>query len=330
MFAAKSWGLLRETANDWLDDKVPRMGAALAYYAIFSLAPLLLIAISIAGWVFGEQAAQRGLHQQIAGTVGDSAAAAAEEILAGVHRSGSGWLGTVVGVVVLLFGASGVFVELQDALNTIWKVKPEPGVGVWGVVRARLFSFLVVLATGLVLLVSVVVSTVLGAVENALRGEMAGGGWLWSVVNGIVAFVLVAVLFAMIYKVMPETKVTWRNVRVGAVVAALLFTLGKYLISLYLTHGAVASAFGAAGSVIVLLVWVYYSSQILLFGAEFTRVCARHHCAAAGQPGTGERAESPAPPSAPEHRDEGSGHGALSPAADINGRSATGATRAGG
>jgi membrane protein len=319
MFVSRLWGLLRETANGWLDDKAPRMGAALAYYAIFSLAPLLLIAIAVAGWVFGEEAAQRGLHDQIAGTVGDSAATATEEILAGVHRSGGGVLGTVIGVVVLLFGASGFFVELQGALNTIWRVKPAPGTGLWGVVRERLFSFLVVLATGLVLLVSVVVSTVLEAVENALRGELAGEGWLWSGVNKVATFALVTVLFAMIYKVLPETKVTWSDVRVGAVVAALLFTFGKYLIDLYLTRCVVVSAFGAAGSVIVVLTWVYYSSQILLFGAEFTRACAPHH-----------RAESPALPSAPEHRGEGSGQETVSTTGEISARSTTGAAPAGG
>jgi membrane protein len=278
MLVTKIRELLRETANDWLDDKVPRMGAALAYYGVLSLAPLLLIAVAIAGMVFGEQAARRGLHEQIAGTVGITAATAAEDILADVHRGGSGLLGSVIGAVVLLFGASGVFVELQDAMNTIWKVKPPPGNGMWDVIRERLVSFLLVLATGIVLLASVVVTTVLGAFEKALGDQMAGAGWLWTIVNQISAFVLVALLFATLYKVLPDTKVSWSEVRFGAIIAALLFVIGKYLIGLYLTHSAVASAFGAAGSVIVVLTWVYYSSQILLFGAEFTHVCSRHAC----------------------------------------------------
>jgi membrane protein len=185
-------------------------------------------------------------------------------------------IGTVVGVVVLLFGASGVFAELQDALNTIWRVKPKPGQGIWGVVRDRLISFLVVLGTGFFLLASLVLSAVLNGVENAVSERLTGGAWLWWGVNAGVAFAVVAVLFAIIYKLLPDTNVGWRDVWLGALLAALLYSIGKYLIGLYLARGAVVSAFGAAGSVIVILTWVYYSAQILLFGAEFTRVYARH------------------------------------------------------
>jgi membrane protein len=270
MSASTPWVILKETVNDWLEDRATRMGAALAYYSAFSLAPLLLIAVAVAGMVFGEQAARRELHRQLGEAIGPSAAAAAEELLDNVHRSGQGVLGCVIGLAVLLFGASGVFVELQDVLNTIWKVKPRPGRGVWGVVRGRLISFLVVAGAGFLLLVSVAASTALSGVEEAL------GAGRWRAVSLALSFGLEAVLFMMIYKVLPDTSVGWRDVWLGALLAALLFNVGKYLIGLYLARGAVASAFGAAGSVIVVLVWVYYSSQIVLFGAEFTRVWARH------------------------------------------------------
>lgn len=276
MLAKNFWKMLRETVDDWLEDKVPRMGAALAYYAVFSVAPLLLIAIGIAGVVFGEQAAQKELHKQIGNTVGAPVAGAIEDILGNVHRRGGGFLGTAIGVVILLFGASGVFSELQDALNTIWRVKPRPGSGIWGVIRDRLLSFLVVLGTGFFLLASLVLSAVLQGLESFAGEGSAGGGWLWWVVNVAVSFAVEAVLFALLYKLLPDTDVGWRDVWPGAVIAALLFAVGKYAISVYLVKGAVVSAFGAAGSVIVILTWVYYSSQILLFGAEFTRVHARH------------------------------------------------------
>jgi membrane protein len=276
MSASTPWVMLKETASDWLEDRVPRMGAALAYYSVFSLAPLLLIAVAVAGMVFGEQAARRELHQQLAEAVGPATAAAAEDVLGESHRSGRDVLGCVIGLAVLLFGASGFFVELQDVLNTIWKVKPRAGRGVWGVVRGRLVSFLIVAGAGLLLLVSVAVSTALSGLEQALGAGVPGGGGLWRVVSLALSFGLETLVFMMIYKVLPDTSVGWRDVWVGAVITALLFNVGKYLIGLYLARGAVASAFGAAGSVIVVLVWVYYSSQIVLFGAEFTRVYARH------------------------------------------------------
>jgi membrane protein len=277
MSATTVWGCLRETANDWLADKASRMGAALAYYSVFSVAPLLLVAISIAGLFFGEVAARKELHHRIADTVGPPVAAAVEDILGKVHENGNSVRGGIIGLVLLLFGASGVFAELQDALNTIWKVKPKPGSGLWGEIRHRLISFTVVLGTGFLLLVLLAITTLVAGLQSALRQQMAGGDWLWWIVNFVVSFCVVAGLFAVIYKTLPDTRVRWRDVWLGAVLAGLLFALGKYLIGLYLAKGAVVSAFGAAGSVIVLLVWVYYSSQILLFGAEFCHVYARCH-----------------------------------------------------
>jgi membrane protein len=267
------WQVLKEAGTAWWDDKAPRMGAALAYYSVFSLAPLLLIAIGIAGLVFGEQAAQGEILGQIKDTVGVTAAGAIEDVLKSAAGQ-TGTLATVVGLAVLLFGASGVFVELQDALNTIWKVVPKPGLGVWDTVRSRLLSFAVVLGTGFLLLVSLVLSAGLEALSGALRPlteHLPGEAWLWRLLNFGLAFVVITVLFAMIYKILPDAEIGWRDVWTGAALAALLFAVGKYAIGLYLGRGGVASAFGAAGSLVVVLVWVYYSAQILLFGAEFTR-----------------------------------------------------------
>jgi membrane protein len=275
--------LLGETFADWNEDRVPRMGAALAYYSVFSAAPLLLIAVAIAGFVFGEQAARRELHTEIAGIVGTTAASATEEIVGDVHRNGSGWLGGLIGLAVLLFGASGVFTELQDALNSIWKVAPQHRSGILAIVRDRLLSFLIVAVTGFVLLTLVIVSAVLNGLEHVLHPRTIVDGWLWWGTNQIFTLGLVTMLFAVIYKTIPDTRVEWRDVWLGAAIAALLFTIGKYVIGLYLTRTAVASAFGAAGSVVVLLTWVYYSSQILLFGAEFTRVYA-HNLRGAPEP----------------------------------------------
>jgi membrane protein len=256
-----------------------RMGAALAYYSVFSMAPLLLIAIGIAGLVFGEQAARGEMLEQIRDTVGDQAAAAIEGILARAGRGGgSGWA-TVVGLAVLFFGASGVFVELQDALNTIWKVMPRPGRTAWEMVRERLLSFSIILGTGFLLLVSLVLSAALEALGGVLKPVTAlpGGAGIWQALNFALSFGVITLLFAMIYKILPDAEIAWRDVWVGAVSTALLFTAGKYLIGLYLGHSTLTSAFGAAGSVILVLSWVYYSSLILLFGAEFTRVHARHN-----------------------------------------------------
>jgi membrane protein len=279
MTAKTGWQMLRETVDAWIDDKAFRMGAALAYYSVFSMAPLLLIAIGIAGLVFGEQAARGEVLGQVRDTVGTQTAAAIEEILAHAGHDGGGTWATVVGLVVLFFGASGVFVELQDALNTIWKVMPRPGRTVWEMIRERLLSFSVILGTGFLLLVSLVVSAALEALGGVLKPvvSLPGGAGIWQGLNFALSFGLITLLFAMIYKILPDAEIAWRDVWVGALITALLFTAGKYLIGLYLGHSTLTSAFGAAGSVILVLSWVYYSSLILLFGAAFTRVYARHN-----------------------------------------------------
>ena len=276
MFIKKSWSLVQETVHDWLEDKAQRMGAALAYYSIFSLAPLLLIAISVAAVFFGEQAARKELHDQLANTVGALAAEAVEQTLANVHQGGQGVWGTVVGVGILVFGATGAFSELQDSLNDIWKVDPRKSSGLWNIVWDRVVAFGVVFGAGLLLLASLILTTALTGVEQVMGDRLAGVSWVWRVASHVVSFAVVTFLFAMAYKVLPNARIAWRDVWIGALIAALLFTVGKYLIGLYLARGTVASAFGAAGSVIVILVWVYYSSQILLFGAEFAHVSCKH------------------------------------------------------
>jgi membrane protein len=278
MKAKTYWQMLKEAGNGWIDDKAFRMGAALAYYSLFSVAPLLLIAIGIAGLIFGERAARGEVLGQVRNLVGAQTGGAIEEVLAHAGREGSGGWATGIGLVVLLFGASTVLVELQDDLNTVWKVMPRPGRAIWEIFRERLLSFAVIVGTGILLLASLIVTAALQALEGVLApaATLPGGAGLWLAVNFILSFAVITLLFAMIFKVLPDAEIAWRDVWVGAILTALLFTAGKYLIGLYLGHSTLTSAFGAAGSVILLLTWVYYSALILLFGAEFTRAYARH------------------------------------------------------
>jgi membrane protein len=268
------FSVLKETASDWMEDKATRLAAALAFYTLLSLAPLLVLAVSIAGLAFGEEAARGEVMVQLQGMLGAQGAAAVETVLAHASRPSSGIVGTIVGIGVLLFGASGVFGELQDSLNVVWEVKPRPGRGIRGFLRDRFFSFTLVLGVAFLLLVSLVLSAALAAIGGAFSSRLPGGELLWQVVNFIVSLGVVTVLFALIYKVIPDVSIHWRDVWVGAFVTAALFTLGKFAIGLYLGRSSVASPFGAAGSVVILVVWVYYSAQILFFGAELTQVYA--------------------------------------------------------
>lgn len=215
---------------------------------------------------------------QIKDTMGPTAAAAIQEMLERGHQDGtSGWA-TAIGIAVLLFGASGVFAQLQDALNTIWRVEPKPGRGMWGIIRDRFLSFTAVIGTAFLLLVSLVVSATLAALGKFLTPEaLPGGTYFWQFLNNVITFGFITLLFALIYRVLPDVRIGWRNVWTGAVITALLFTIGKYVLGLYLGRSSVASAFGAAGSLVVILVWVYYSSQILLLGAEFTRITVQRN-----------------------------------------------------
>ncbi|MBB1073459.1 YihY/virulence factor BrkB family protein [Rhodoferax sp. 4810] len=270
------WRLLRLTAQSWLDDYAPSMGAALAYYTLFSLAPLLLIVIAVAGLMFGEDAARGEIAHQLSALMGDAGAKAVQDLLTSVDKPLEGTLATAVGLLMLFVGATTVFAELQDALDRIWRVAAvrEPSSGWLSLVRARLLSFGMILAIGFLLTVSLVASAVLGVMGSWLQPVFGAWVALAAVVNAIGSFLLVAAMFALIYKVMPRVQVQWRDVWTGAVFTATLFTFGKFLIGLYIGRSGVISGFGAAGSLVVVLLWVYYSAQIFLIGAEFTWVYA--------------------------------------------------------
>ena len=265
--------LAKETVIRWTEDKCSTLAAALAYYSLFSLAPLVLIAVAVAGLVFGHQAAEGQLYAQLAGLIGDSGAKAVQGIVANLsHQQGGGVVATIVGVATLLFGASGAFAQLQDSMNTIWKAKPPTTNDIIEFLRVRLLSFSMVLGIGFLLLVSLILSAILAAVGDYLGMFLPGGAAVGQALNATVSLVVVTALFAMIYKFLPDTPVAWRDVWLGALVTSFLFTVGKLAIGFYLGKASVASSYGAAGSVVILLLWVYYSSLILYLGAEFTHV----------------------------------------------------------
>jgi len=260
------WRLVMRAVTAWSDDYASSMGAALAYYALFSIAPLLLIVIGVAGFFFGAEAARGELFQQISGLVGPDAAHAVEGLVANARKPESGILAMVTGAVLLVMGASTVFGELQNALDRIWRAPQQAQAkGWWTLIRTRLASFGMILAIAFLLMVSLVASALVAAL---------GKWWGLHLVDWLLSFALMTVLFAAIYKVIPRVHIAWRDVWTGAAVTAALFAVGKVLIGLYLGKSSVASAFGAAGSLVVLMVWVYYSSQVFLLGAEFTRVYA--------------------------------------------------------
>ena len=271
------FSLLKEAFQEWQKDKASLLAAALAYYTVFSITPLLVIAIAIVGAVFGQEAARGEILSQINSLVGDQGAQAIEMALNNANQPRISSVASLISVVVLLVGASGVFAQLQEALNTIWNVKPKPNVGIWNFVRKRLLSFGMVLAIGFLLLVSLVISAVLSGISKMDLNLLPGLASLWQLLNFAVSFGFITVLFALIYKYLPDVKIRWKDVWVGAIITALLFGLGKYLIGLYLGRGSLGSAYGAAGSLIVFLAWVFYSAQILLFGAELTQVYARRY-----------------------------------------------------
>jgi membrane protein len=275
---ARIWKITREvvsqTAKEWSNDKAARLGAALSYYTVFSLAPVLILVISVAGLVFGKDAAQGRLVGQLQGLLGSEGAAVVQTMLAKASKPSSGIISAVIGFVTLLVGATGVLIELQDALNTVWKVAVKPGGGIKQILRERVLSFGLIVAFGFLLLVSLVMSAVLAGLGGALSRFIPGWVVIGYLINYGVTLAVMTTLIAMIYKILPDVKMAWRDVWVGAFVTSCLFQLGKYLIGLYVGKASVGSPFGAAGSLAVLLVWVYYSSQIILFGAEFTRVSA--------------------------------------------------------
>lgn len=276
--------LAKKSVESWLDDYAPSMGAAIAFYTVFSLAPLVLIVIGIAGFFWGEEAVRGELLRQIAGMVGENGATAIESVVkSSAEKPEQGIAATATSVVVLVVGATTVFAELQSALDRIWEVpaRDKPA-GIWKMLRARLLSFGLVLSLAFLLLVSLVVSAVLSAVGGWMGGLLPGWELILQVLNIVASFSILVFLFAMIYKFMPQAEVAWRDVWTGAFVTALLFEVGKLLIGLYVGKSAVASSYAAAGSLVVVLIWVYYAAQVFLLGAEFTWVYANQQGSRAG------------------------------------------------
>jgi membrane protein len=275
-----SWELLRAAAADWVDDKAAQMGAALAFYSVLSLAPLVVIALAIVALFVDARVAASQFLSQVESMVGADGAKAIAGMLESAQQPQTGTVAAILGIGTLLLGASGVFGQLQEAMNTIWDVPAKQGGGIWKMIRSRFLSFAMVLGTGFLLLVSLMLSALIAG-----AGQQVGQWWpgleaISHLANEAATFVVVMLLFAMMFKLLPDAKVRWRDVWTGALLTAVLFTLGKWLIGLYLGKSAVGSSYGAAGSLVVLLVWIYYSSQILFFGAELTHALAERRGAA--------------------------------------------------
>lgn len=270
--------LFRQTLKEWSEDKAPRLAAALAYYTAFSLAPILVIALWVVNFFIADTRAGRDLLlDQIGGLAGQSSRELVSGMLEASQVLGGDFVSMAIGIVALILGASGVFLQLQESLNTIWEVAPKPNRGLLGLLKARFLSFGLVLGIGFLLLVSLLLSTLLTALSNWTNALLPGAEVLMQVVNFLVSFGVITVLFALIFKYVPDAHIRWRDVWLGAAVTALLFSLGKFAIGLYLGNGSTVEQFGAAGSLVVLLLWVYYSAQIIFFGAEFTQVYANQY-----------------------------------------------------
>lgn len=275
------FALLKETVREWSEDGASRLAAALAYYTTFSLAPLLVLVIAIAGLIGGQEAAQSQTMAQVEDLLGPQGGEFVQSMIENASRPATGVTATIIGVVTLLFGALGVFGELQNSLNTIWEVKPKPAQGLLDGIKRflvdRLLSFTMVLGIGFLLLASLVISAVLSALGNYIGNALPMADLWLQLINFVISFVVVTALFAMIFKFLPEVNIAWKDVWLGAAVTSLLFSLGKFLIGFYLGRSTVGNTFGAAGSLAILLIWVYYSAQILFFGAEFTQVYANRY-----------------------------------------------------
>jgi membrane protein len=269
--------LFKVTFSEWYGDNAPRLGAALAYYTVFSLSPLLIIVIAFAGLVFEREAAQGEIVTQLQGLIGEESAKAVQAMIENAYKPSSGVIATLISILTLLIGATGVFAELHDALNTIWEVKPKSGLGLMGLIRDRFLSFAMVLGIGFLLLVSLAISAGLAALGKLMGGMVPTPIYVGQILNLFGAFVVIMLLFAMIYRILPDIEIAWSDVWIGAAFTSVLFTIGKFLIGFYLGRSSVASAYGAASSLAIILIWVYYSAQIFLFGAEFTQVYAKKY-----------------------------------------------------
>ena len=275
-FFGNVFSLLKQTFQEWLQDKAPQLGAALAYYTVFSLAPLILVLLAIIGVIFRDDpaGAWHKITQQMSYFLDPSALQVVQNIAQKASQPGKSTIATIIGIALAIFGASGVFGQLQDALNTIWGVKAKPTQGIWGFLRSRFLSFAMVAGICFLLLVSLAIEALLKGFSHYVQSVLPGGIVIAVTVYLVFDFAVVVLLFAMIFKFLPDVKIQWRDVWIGAVMTAILFGIGKWLLGFYLGSGAAGSAYGAASSLITLLLWVYYSSQILLFGAEFTQVYA--------------------------------------------------------
>ncbi|MGD1074984.1 MAG: YihY/virulence factor BrkB family protein [Thermodesulfovibrionales bacterium] len=272
--------LLEDTFSAWKEDNALRLGAAVSFYTVLSLPPLLIIVIAVGGLAFGEEAVRQRLVSQFQSMLSGQGAGIVHTMIERADQPKKGFIASVIGMVVLLLGATGVFAELQEALNTIWKVRPKPDVGIKHILKIRAVSFALVLALGLLMLVSLVISTLLAAFGDYLASLISGTPliqYLLHAIDIIISFGIITLLLALMFKTLPDAEITWKDVWLGAAVTAFLFTLGKFLIGLYLGKSKISSAYGAAGSLVIILLWIYYSSQIFFFGAEFTRVYANRY-----------------------------------------------------
>jgi len=269
--------LSKAAFTSWQSDYAPSMGAALSYYTVFSIAPLLVIVIAVAGLVFGQEAAHADIMEQAGGLLGENSAKAIEGMLASAQKPKEGTLASLLGILAMIVGATTVFAELESNLNRIWKVETQKVSGLWHFIRTRLLSIGMVLAIGFLLIVSLVVSSAIAVWGKYWSGWFEGMELLLHIVNFVVSVGVITVLFALIYRFLPRIAIGWGDVWIGALVTSLLFSFGKFLIGLYVGKSGMESSYGAAGALVVLLVWVYYSSQIFLLGAEFTKVYAQHH-----------------------------------------------------
>ncbi|MEZ4732820.1 MAG: YihY/virulence factor BrkB family protein [Caldilineaceae bacterium] len=269
------WDMLKATYNQWSSDDATQLAAALAFYTTISITPLLVLVIAVVGFFLGQQAAQGQLQTQLQSIMGEQAAQFTETAIANADQPTVGGIASLISLAILLWGSTNVFTQLQNSLNAIWNVEPKPGRGLMGMLKDRLLSFGMVLGIGFLLLVSLVLSAVLSAIANSFNNLIPGFDWLWQLLNYVISFAVTTLLFGLIFKILPDVEIAWKDVWIGAAITAVLFVVGQFALSLYL--GNQGSAYGVAGSVVVFLLWVYYSAQILFFGAEFTQVYATRY-----------------------------------------------------
>lgn len=282
---SEMWRLLRAAFEGWWNDRAMSLGASIAFFTVFSMAPMLLAAIAVAGLAFGREAAQGAIVAELGGLLGERAASALEAMIVSAGNVGSGIIGTTVGVVTFLLLVTGAIVELQDDLNIIWKAKQPGSYGLTDFIRTRILSITVVLGIGFLLLVSLLIDAGLSALGSYLESRFSGATAILRILNSLVSFLIAVLLFAMIFKLLPAVRITWHDVWTGSLVTGLLFTIGKFLIGYYLGKSNIASSYGAAASIFTILLWIYYSSLILLFGAEFTKVYAESRGSRKGRAG---------------------------------------------